>query len=134
MTNVPGMRPGAPIEAVVGLGVVVAGDERHGRAGVAVGDGNPRVGRDTDTGRYPRDDDERHPFRAKVLGLLAAPAEDERVAPLEADHAPAAPGVLDEKAVDLVLRDRVPPRGLARADPFGPGGGQVEEPSLARWS
>ena len=60
---------------------------------------------------------------AEVLGLLGPPAEDERVAPLEPDHPPALPGVLDQQVVDLVLRQRAMADRLARADPQRPTAG-----------
>jgi len=41
------------------------------------------------------------------FGLLAAAAEDERIAPLEAHHPLAGTGQTDQEGVDLLLGDRV---------------------------
>ena len=40
----------------------------------------------------------------QLFDLFAAPAEDERVATLQAQHPLALPGQVDQQAVDLVLR------------------------------
>src|SRR5205807_4292319 len=51
--------------------------------------------------------------------LLAAAAEDERVAALQPDDAPAPATQLDQQVVDLLLRQRMPVRLLARIDSLG---------------
>ena len=86
------------------LGVLVAGDEGDRRGVVAVGDRDPGVGGGGDPGGDPGDDLELDPGRAQRLALLAAAAEDERVAALEPDDAPARPRRLDQPLVDLLLR------------------------------
>src|SRR5207342_627125 len=48
--------------------------------------------------------------------LLAAASEHERVAALEAHHPASGLSVLDEQPVDLLLRQRVVPGGLAHVD------------------
>ncbi len=55
--------------------------------------------------------------RREALRLLAAAAEDEGIAALEADDVAAAAGELDEQSVDLVLRHRMRVRRLAHEDP-----------------
>ena len=62
------------------------------------------------------DDLERDPGPRQRLGLLAAPAEDERIAALEPHDPPPAPRVQDQERVDLLLRQRVVARGLAGED------------------
>ena len=96
------------------LGVLVPGDERDRRGVVAVGDGDPGVGGGGDPRRHSGHDLERHPGGPQGLGLLAAAAEDERVAALEADHRPPLPRDRDHPALRLVLlhgdRSRAPCR------------------------
>ena len=65
--------------------VLVTGDERDRARGVAVGHGDPGVGRRRDAGRDPGHDLEVDVRRAQRLGLLAAAAEHERIAALEPD-------------------------------------------------
>ncbi len=87
---------GRPVEPAGASRVIVAGDEGDGRGRFAVRDGDARIGGRPEAGRHPRHDLERHAVRAEVLGLLAPSAEDEGVAPLEADDPTAEPGVLDQ--------------------------------------
>ncbi len=56
------------------------------------------------------------PAADERLGLLAAAAEHERVAALEADDEPAREAVLDEAGIDLVLGHRVVVGALAGVD------------------
>ena len=131
MTRVPGNRASAAQSSGRrrrgGLGVVVAGHERDGRGRVAVRDRDARVRRDPDPRGHPRHDLHRDPRGVQVLGLLGPTAEDERVAPLEPDHPAALACVLDQQGVDLLLRHGAVADRLARADPEGGGGGQVEQ-------
>ena len=55
--------------------------------------------------------------RAQALQLLAATAEDERVAALEPHHMRAGPRVLQDEAVDRRLAHRVPAAAFADVDP-----------------
>ena len=58
-------------------------------------------------------------FGAQRIELLAATAEDERIAALEANHRLAGLGALDQQRVDLVLRHAVRALGLADRDQLG---------------
>ena len=102
-----------PVGLLAGLvRVLVAGDDREpGRDG-AMRDRDARVGGRGDGARDARDDLERDPGGGEHLGLLAAAAEDERVATFQPhDRRGRACGV-DERRVDLVLRHRDPPGRL----------------------
>ena len=75
----------------------------------------------------PGHDLERHAGGGEGLRLLAATAEDERVAALEAhDEAPREP-VLDETGVDLLLGHRVVVGPLRGVDQQAAGGRLVEQ-------
>jgi len=50
-------------------------------------------------------------------GFLTAPAEDERIAPLQPHDAATAAGVVDEEGIDLFLLQAVIPAHLAGEDP-----------------
>ena len=96
------------------LRVLVAGDERDRRRGVAVRDRDARVGGRRHAGRHAGHDLERHARRGQRLRLLAAAPEHERVAALQPHDAPAGAAELDEQRVDLLLRQRGRARLLAR--------------------
>ncbi len=66
------------------------------------------------------------PRSTQVRGLLAAAAEDERVAALQANHDAALGGVLGEELVDAPLRNGVHRRLLAHVDELGVGRRQGE--------
>ena len=66
-----------------------------------MGDRDPGVGGRGDPGGDAGDDLELDPGRGQRLGLLAAAAEDERVAALEPDDAAPGPGALDHQRLDL---------------------------------
>jgi hypothetical protein len=74
-----------------------------------VGDGDAGVGRAGEDGTDAGDDLEVEFFAGKGLGFLAAAAEDEGVAALEADDALAGAGFLDEEGGDFVLGEGVAP-------------------------
>ena len=76
----------------------------------AVGDGDPRVGGGGHSGRDAGDDLERDPRRPQRERLLAAAAEDERVAALQPHDGPPGAGVLEHQLLGPLLRD-----GLAAA-------------------
>jgi hypothetical protein len=59
--------------------------------------------------------------------LLAAAAEDERVAALQPDHAPTLQREPHEQRVDLVLRQRVPGARLADVDQLRIAACEVED-------
>ena len=70
---------------------------------VAVGDRDAGVGRGGDPGGDAGDDLERDAGGGQRLGLLAAAAEDERVAALEPDDAAPRLRALDHQRLDLRL-------------------------------
>ncbi len=73
-----------PVERRLGLlGILVAGDEGDRGGVVAVGDRDPGVGGRGDPGGDAGDDLELDPGLAQRFALLAAAAEDERVAALQ---------------------------------------------------
>ena len=84
--------------------------------------------------RDPGHDLERHARLREHLALLAAAAEDERVAALEPHDPPAGLGQLDELLVQLILRDRVEARLLPDVDPLGRAGASSSSSGLASWS
>ena len=89
------------------------GDEGDRRRDAAMRDGNARVRRRGDARRHARHDLERHARLGERLRLLAAAAEDERIAALEPhDALPLAPE-LDEQRVDR--RPAAPTRRCRRA-------------------
>ena len=63
---------------------------------------------------------ERHVIAGEMLGLLAAPAEDEGVPAFEADHPSPRVSQAEQEVVDLVLRQMMPSRFLAGKDAAGP--------------
>ena len=76
-----------PVERALGLGrILVRGHEGDRRGLVAVGDRDARVGGCGDAGGHAGHDLERHARLGERLGLLAAAAEHERVAALQAHH------------------------------------------------
>ena len=89
-------------------------------------DRDPRVGGRGHAGGHARHDLERDARRGERLGLLAAAAEHERVAALEAHHALARPAQLDEQRVDLLLAERGRARLLADVAQLGVRPGAVE--------
>ena len=74
----------------------------------------------------PGHDLELDPGLAQRFALLAAAAEDERVAALEPDDALARARGLDQPLADLLLRDRGHARLLADVDELGVLAGAVE--------
>ena len=118
-----------PVErALLLLGVLVAGDEGDRGGVVAVGDRDAGVGAGRDAGRDPRHDLELDPGLAQRLALLAAAAEDERVAALQPHHALARPRRLDQPLADLLLRHRGHAGRLADVDQLGVLARPVERP------
>ena len=91
-----------------------------------MGDGDPRVGGRRDAGGDPRHDLELDPGRAQRFALLAAAAEDERVAALEPHDALARRGRLDQPLADLLLRHRGHAGLLADVDQLGVSRAPVE--------
>ena len=88
-----------PVERGLRLGrVLVAGDERHAAGELAVRDRDAGVGGRGDAGRHAGHDLERDAGLAQHERLLAAAAEHERVAALEAHDAPPGARVLEQQA------------------------------------
>ena len=83
---------------------------------VPVGHRNPRPGGGGQSGGDPGDHPEGDPRPGQGLALLAAPAEEEGVAALEANHPLPRPGLLGQDAVDLLLGHRVAAGVLAHVD------------------
>ena len=84
-----------------------------------MGDRDAGVGRRGDAGGDAGDDLEGDAGLAQHLRLLAAAAEDERVAALEPHDAPARARVLDQQRVGLLLRDLRAAALLADVDQLG---------------
>src|SRR3954447_25259700 len=78
-------------------------DERDRRGVLAVSNGDPRVGGHGDSGGDAGHDLEGDARRCQGLGLLAAAAEDERVATLQAHHAAPSARTIQDQAFDLTL-------------------------------
>ena len=97
----------------------MAGDERDAAGQLALGDGDAGVGGRGDAGGDAGDDLERDAGLAQQLRLLAAAAEHERVAALEAHDAPARAGVLEQERVRGLLRDLRARALLADVDELG---------------
>ena len=97
----------------------MARHEGDGRGVVPVGKRDPRIGGNGDGGRHAGNDLERDARLPEDLRLLAAAAEDEGVAALEAGHDVPPPGLLDEAPVDLLLGEGVVAPLLAGVDPTG---------------
>ena len=130
-----GARERVPVDVGAVLGrVLVAGDHGEVRRHAAVGDRDAGVRRRPDGAGDAGDDLERDPGGGQGLGLLAAAAEHERIAALEAhDAAGATPG-LDEHLVDLLLGEVDLPGCLARGDELGAGGARARSAGDARRS
>ena len=84
-----------------------------------MGQRNPRRGGTADGRRDARHDLDRDGARGKVFELLAAAPEDERIATLEPDDAPALGRMVMEKRVDLVLTAGMLAGRLANIDARG---------------
>ena len=82
-----------------------------------MGDRDAGVGGGGDPGGDAGDDLELDPGLAQRFPLLAAAAEDERVAALQPHDALAGPGRLDQPLADLLLRHRGLPRAPCRRRP-----------------
>ncbi len=100
-------------QRLLALGGVMGGDQRQPHRLAAVGrrDPGPRQGRHP--GGHARHHLERDALRHQRLGLLAAAAEDVRVAALEPDHPLACAGEEHQQRGDLLLGDRMAAGRLA---------------------
>ena len=103
-TTVPGRaRELGVVEILAGGGV--PGDERDLRRDAAMGDRDPGRGRHGRERRHAGHDLVGDAGLDERLGLLAAAAEDERVAALEPDDLEARPAELDQQLVQLGLAE-----------------------------
>ncbi len=103
-----GRRERCPVEVALGLGrILVPGHERHLGGHAALRHGNARVGRDGVGRRHAGHDLERNPGGAECKRLLAAAAEDERIAALQPHHRLVAAAQLQQQGVDRLLGHRV---------------------------
>ena len=94
----------------------MARDDGERRREAAVRDGDAGIGRHRDGRRDARHDLERQAVLLEQQPLLAAAAEDKRVAALEAHDRLAFFCLIDEQLVDVRLLHRVVARGLADVD------------------
>ena len=92
-----------------------------------MGERDPRIGGNGDGGGHAGDDLEWDARLPEDLSLLAAAAEDERVAAFEAGHDVPPPGLLDEAPVDLLLGEGVIGPLFAGVDPAGLLSGMEED-------
>ena len=83
----------------------MARDEGQRRAEAAMGDGDAGIGGRGDGGGHAGHDLEGHTRRDQRFGLLAAAAENEGIAALQADHDLPREAALDQQGVDLGLGD-----------------------------
>ena len=108
-------------------GMFMAGDEGDRGGDVAVGEGYAGIGGCADAGGDPRDDLKGDSGLDQRLAFLAAAAEDERVAPLEAGHDLPFQRLFHQQFVDLALLMVVGAADLAGIDQLGIGGGMLEQ-------
>ena len=88
---------------------------------------NPRLRRAGQGGGHARHDPNLHPGGHQGFRLLAATAEDERVAALQPHHAGMAMRQPHQQFVDLLLRQAMVGPALADIDPLGRGIGQRQD-------
>jgi hypothetical protein len=106
----------------------VPGDDREGCAVAPVGDGDPRVRERAEDGRDAWHDLEGNAGLHTGRGLLATPAEDVGVAPLETHDGLALGGQAQEQRRGLGLRNRGRfVTALAHVEALCLGGHQVEQ-------
>ena len=110
---------------------VVRGCHDERRRDPSVRHRDPGGGRYRHGGRHTRHHLDRNPVGGAVDRLLATPAEDEGVTPLEPHDVAAEPGMLDEDLVDPGLRDRVVARRLPHVDDLDVGTQHVEQVAWA---
>ena len=92
-----------------------------------MGQGDAGIGRRRDGRGDARHDFKGDPGGREHLGLLAAPAEDEGIAALEAGHDAAAPGFFHDEGVDVVLGEGVVPAFFSDVDLLRGGCGVFEQ-------
>ena len=112
-------RPVEIDDAVAALRAQMAGREDESRRVIAVRERNPCAGGGPLGRADAGDHHERDAVRCQRLGLLAAAAEDVRIAALEPQHRAAALGQANQQIDDRALFQRVVPRLLADVDAIG---------------
>ena len=95
-----------PVGLVLVAEAAMAGDDGDARRHAALRDGHASGGRRGERGGDARHHLERHARSPQGEGLLAAPAEQERVATLQPHDARVLLRELDQEVVDELLRDR----------------------------
>ena len=94
-------------------------DEAHAVGVIAVSKGHAEVGRDARRCSDARNDAHAYALGLEVLHLLAAAAEDGRIAALEPHYRLARLGKVQQQLVDLLLRPRMQPGLLADVQHLG---------------
>ena len=122
----PGAHKGLEVDVRDAALPGVTGDNVQRRGVVPVGHRDPPVGRRRNSGGHAGDLLEVQPRPGQGLQLLAAPAKDEGVSPLQPHHAVSRLGLLQQNLVDLRLGHRVAPGLLAHVDPPGGGGDHLQ--------
>ena len=111
--GLPGQGQGAVLE--------VAGDKDTGLGMVPMGQGDTGIGRTAAGGSDTRHHLKGNTLPRQGLNLLAASAEDKRIASLQTQHLFALAGKAYQQPVDIRLGHWMAPLGLAHVDPFRPG-------------
>src|SRR5512143_4004249 len=106
----------------------MAGHEGHACRVSTMGERDACVGRDRRGGRDTGHDLERDTGIHEILGLFPSPAEDERIAALQAGNDLSFLRFLYNQGIDLVLRERVPTALLADIYEFGLRATVLEQP------
>ncbi|MNG86904.1 hypothetical protein D3C79_456930 [compost metagenome] len=106
-----------PVQPAVALGV--AGHQSHALRMVAMGEGNAAVGRTAGGGGNTRYHRERDVGIGQGFQLFAATTENKRVTAFQPDYAFALLRLLQQDAVDLLLRYAMMAGALADEDTFG---------------
>ena len=104
------------VDVVIGAGALVAGDDVQRRREIAVRHGNAVVGGNGDGRRDAGHDFVGHAMLGEQLELLAAAAEHERVAALQAHDLVAGERLVEQHLADLLLAHRVVRSALAHVD------------------
>ena len=120
------------VEGGVGLGrILVSRENREHRSVFAMGHWNARIGRTGDRGADAWDDLEPASRRRQSLGLLAASAENKRVATLKSRDGFSGLGFRDEEFGDFLLTHRVRAGLFADIEFLGVGGRPFQKLGIA---
>ena len=113
-------------------GIFVSGENCQGGVVGSMSDRDARVGGSGEGGTHTGHDLITTAGRSQGLGLLAAPAEQKRVAALEPRHGFSRAGFFDQHVIDSLLRKRVGPGFLARVDFLGRLRGEFQQERIAQ--